>query len=134
MRDIRRALVAVMIASLAACGSNNDGGDATPTPATRDGTDNRSLVELMGELDNVGCSLSEVDPTEGYDIYEQAACSDGSIVLYRFTTTAARDDVVDGITGIEGEYAVVGRLWVVETKSRADATTVRRALGGVVRS
>ncbi len=137
MRHIRGALVALTLAVLVACGSEPNGVDATPTAAGDADTpsdDTRSLDELIAALDEVGCSLSEVDPTEGFDIFEQAACPDGSIVLYTFATQEARDEVVAGITDIEGEFAVVGGSWVAETKSRTDANNVKAELGGVVRS
>jgi hypothetical protein len=136
MDRIRGTLIAATLVLLVACGSpDENGADATATPedvGPLEG-DTADLSELVAALD-VGCSLTEVDPTEGYDIFEQAACPDGSIVLYTFSTAQARDDVVEGIRNIDGEYAVVGGSWVVETKSRADAEKVKAELGGNIRS
>lgn len=126
------AIAACVLTALVGCGSDDEETAARRTPDV--GAEERSITELVGELGDVGCSLDEVDPTEGYDINEQAACEDGSIVLYTFTSRRSQDQVVDGITAIPGEYAVVGELWVAETKSRADAEAVRSALGGNIKS
>lgn len=137
MRRWLAVAVAVVALALAGCGSADDEAErdaARPTADVADQSDDGpDLAELIADLANVGCELAEVDPTEGYDIHRQAACADGSLVIYTFVTASARDEVVEGIAGIEGEFAVVGDDWVAETKTRAMADNVKAAIGGTVR-
>lgn len=130
MRWIAAIVTAVVLAT--ACGG---GGEPEPAAtATADANGTRSISELVAALDGVGCPLEEVTPTEGFDIYRQASCPDAELQVYTFTSKAARDDVVDGILGIEGELAVVGPNWVAEVRSRAMADAVQREIGGIVRA
>jgi hypothetical protein len=115
-----------------ACGGGDERG--TVATASAEASDTRSIAELVAALDGVGCPLEEVTPTEGFDIYRQASCPDAELQVYTFTSKTARDEVVEGILGIEGEFAVVGPNWVAEARSRAMADAVQRKIGGIVRA
>ena len=137
MRSLLLAVIAVVAVLTASCGSTGD-----PEPAPSDtlsdvNSGSRSIDDLVNALDGVGCpadELQEVTPTEGFDIYRQASCPDAELQVYTFTSKGSRDEVVDGILGIEGEFAVVGTNWVAETRTRALADAVQRKAGGVVRA
>ena len=131
-----RRLAAVVLAALLAVSCGN-GGTTEPEPsdAVSDVSGgSRSIAQLISALDDVGCPLEEVTPTEGYDIYRQASCPDAELQVYTFTSKASRDDVVDGILGIAGEFAVVGANWVAEARSRTMADNVKAGVGGTVRA
>lgn len=130
MKRFAAAVLAFLLA--VACGGGDEPGPVATASAESSGT--RSIAELVAALDGVGCPLEEVTPTEGFDIYRQASCPDAEVQVYTFTSRAARDDVVDGILGIEGEFAVVGPNWVAEVRSRTMADAVQRKIGGVVRA
>lgn len=131
MKVAALVLAAVLAVS---CGSGGEP-DAAPSDAVSDvDGGSRSVGELITLLEDVGCPLEEVTPTEGFDIYRQAACPDAELQVYTFTSEGARDEVVDGILGIEGEFAVVGKNWVAEVRSRSMADDVRAAVGGTVRA
>jgi hypothetical protein len=116
------------------CGSGGDG-DPAPSDALSDVTGaSRSIGELIDDLEGVGCPLEEVTPTEGFDIYRQASCPDAELQVYTFTSRGSRDEVVDGILGIEGEFAVVGANWVAEARTQDMADAVKAKIGGTVRA
>ena len=130
------AATVVLALLVSSCGSDTD-----PEPAPSDALSDvnggsRPIGELVRALDGVGCAsdeLQEVTPTEGFDIFRQASCPDSELQVYTFTSKASRDQVVDGILGIEGEFAVVGTNWVAEVRTRALADAVQGKVGGVVR-
>jgi hypothetical protein len=136
MRIARLVMIVVLAVLTVSCGSGSD-----PPPASSDtlsdaSRTSRSIADLVEALDGVGCpanELQEVTPTEGFDIFRQASCPDSELQVYTFTSKKSQDEVVDGILGIEGEFAVVGTNWVAETRSRRLADAVQAKVGGIVR-
>jgi hypothetical protein len=134
MRTAARIVAGLAIVFAAACGSDDD-----PPPASSDTLSavdggSSSIEDLIQALDGVGCPLEEVDPTEGFDIYRQASCPDAELQVYTFTSKASRDEVVEAIGGLEGEFAVVGANWVAEVRSRSLADAVKAKVGGTIQT
>ena len=136
MRTVKLAFtlaVAFVLMLSAACGGGDDAPPASSDTLSAVSGGSSSIEELIQALDGIGCPLEEVDPTEGFDIYRQASCPDAELQVYTFTSKRSRDEVVDAIGSLEGEFAVVGANWVAEVRSRALADSVKAKIGGTVR-
>jgi hypothetical protein len=131
---VRKLVGALLLVLSFACGGGDDAPPVSSDTLSAVDGGSRSIGELIQALDGVGCPLEEVDPTEGFDIYQQAACPDAELQVYTFTSKTSRDEVVDAIAGLEGEFAVVGENWVAEVRSRSLADSVHQAIGGTVRA